>query len=314
VKHALIIPVYQNEASLPDLLDVVTTISSEMDNELTAVFVVDGSPDQSYPLLRDMLPNQSFPSKLLVLSRNFGSFAAIRAGLEAVEASDYAVMAADLQEPGELLSRFFRVLESDESDVVLGRRVAREDPFLSRITAQLFWNLYCRFIQPEMPKGGIDVFGCSRKVRDTLLSLEEGNSSLVGLLVWVGYRQQEIPYTRIERAQGKSGWTLRKKFAYMLDSAFAFSRLPLVLMFATGFFGLITSLVVGVIVFASWSSGLTPVLGYTPIMLSIFFCTSLILIGLGIVGAYVWRTFENTKRRPLSIVQTVESFPGEKSA
>jgi glycosyltransferase involved in cell wall biosynthesis len=314
LKYALIIPVYQNEASLPDLLDVVTTISNEMDNQLIAVFVVDGSPDQSYVLLREMLPNKTFPSQLLVLSRNFGSFSAIRAGLEAVEASHYAVMAADLQEPGELVSRFFNALESDESDVVLGRRIAREDPFLSKVTAQIFWNLYCRFVQPEMPKGGIDVFGCSRRVRDTLLSLDERNSSLVGLLVWVGYRQQEIPYTRIERVQGKSGWTFRKKIAYMLDSAFAFSKLPLMLMFATGFFGLVTSLVVGTIVFLSWSSGLITVSGYTPIMLSIFFCTSLILIGLGIVGAYVWRTFENTKRRPLSIVQSVESYSGEQSA
>ncbi len=314
MKYALIIPVYQNEASLPDLLDVVTTISNETDNQLIAVFVVDGSPDQSYVLLREMLPNQTFPSQLLVLSRNFGSFSAIRAGLEAVESSHYAVMAADLQEPGELVSRFFNALESDESDVVLGRRIAREDPFLSKVTAQVFWNLYCRFVQPEMPKGGIDVFGCSRKVRDTLLTLDEGNSSLVGLLVWVGYRQLEIPYTRIERVKGKSGWTFRKKVAYMLDSAFAFSKLPLMLMFATGFFGLVTSLVVGTIVFLSWSSGLITVSGYTPIMLSIFFCTSLILIGLGIVGAYVWRTFENTKRRPLSIVQLVESYSGEQSA
>jgi hypothetical protein len=151
-------------------------------------------------------------------------------------------------------------------------------------------------------------------VRNTLLTLDEGNSSLVGLLVWVGYRQLEIPYTRIGRVKGKSGWTFRKKVAYMLDSAFAFSKLPLMLLFATGFFGLVTSLVVGTIVFLSWSSGLITVSGYTPIMLSIFFCTSLILIGLGIVGAYVWRTFENTKRRPLSIVQSVESYSGEQSA
>lgn len=156
--HSLVIPVYGNEASIGELLEAIAGLSRRLSQPLEAVFVVDGSPDRSYALLRDALPRMPFPAQLLVHSRNFGAFAAIRTGLAAARGEDVAVMAADLQDPIELIERFYDVLARDEADVIIGTRVARADPFLSRVASGVFWWLYRRLVLPQIPPGGVDVF------------------------------------------------------------------------------------------------------------------------------------------------------------
>jgi glycosyltransferase involved in cell wall biosynthesis len=178
------------------------------------VFVVDGSPDDSYLRLRAGLEHAPFRAQLLLLSRNFGAFSAIRAGLAAGTGDHFAVMAADLQEPPELVVEFARRLSTGRCDVVVGQRTGRADPLLSRVSSAAFWGLYRRFVQPEVPPGGVDVlFGCTRAVRDQIVRMTELNTSLVGLLFWVGFRREAVPYARRERHAGKSGWTWEKKLA-----------------------------------------------------------------------------------------------------
>ena len=209
--YSLIVPVYGNEDSIHDLLAAVERMNVQLDGRLEAVFVVDGSPDKSAELLQALLPDQTFASRLVLLSRNFGSFAAIRAGLQHATGDVFAVMAADLQEPPELALEFFRLLGADECDVVVGTRQDRDDPLLSRLSARLFWGVYRRLVVPSMPPGGVDIFGCNRVFRDTLLACEEANSSLVALLFWLGFRRREVAYTRLPRLHGTSGWTLQAR-------------------------------------------------------------------------------------------------------
>jgi glycosyltransferase involved in cell wall biosynthesis len=305
---SVVVPVYRNEASLPELLDRLAGLPFPAGIECRAVFVVDGSPDRSAELLAARLPGWSMPATLVVLSRNFGSFAAIRAGLEAADGDYCAVMAADLQEPPELLLSFVERLESGEVDLVLGRREGRADPLSTRITASTFWWLYRRFVQPTMPVGGVDVFACNRTVRTAVLDLEESNSSLIGLLLWLGFRQETVGYARQPRADGKSSWTLAKKLRYMSDSIFSFTDLPIRMLLVIGVVGCIAVTAIGLIVLVTWALGLVDVAGYTPIMLSILFVGGLLTFGLGIVGSYVWRTYDNTKRRPLTVEQSVRQF------
>jgi len=309
-QYSLIIPVYRNEESIAELLDVVEDLNKSLHGRLEAVIVVDGSPDSSYDLLKDALPQRPFSSRLMRHSRNFGSFAAIRTGIAAATGPYFATMAADLQEPRELVASFFSSLDRDECDVALGVRAGRADPFLSRMASAAFWKLYRRWIQPEMPAGGFDAFGCNLMVRDALVRTAEANSTLVGLLIWIGFRRKEIPYNRMARIHGRSAWSLRRKLIYMFDSAYAFSAIPVTLLLGTGIAGIVGSAFVGAIEFALWLIGDREVRGYTPLILAISFSTSLILMGLGIVGGYVWRTFENTKGRPQSLVYTNETFEG----
>ena len=127
------------------------------------VFVVDGSPDRCLQILRERLPSLPLRTQLLSLSRNFGSFAAIAAGLETARGSNLAVMAADLQEPPELILQFFEVLDAGRADIVFGVRGERSDPWLSELASNLFWFLYRKLVVKDMPRGGVDIFGCTRR-------------------------------------------------------------------------------------------------------------------------------------------------------
>jgi polyisoprenyl-phosphate glycosyltransferase len=311
--YSVIVPVYRNEEFIPSLLSEFSRIHDVVAERFGLVtefvFVIDGSPDNCYALLREALPNSPFPSQLVLHTRNFGSLAAIRTGLQAGRGSYFGIMAADLQEPPELLLDFLVPLVKDTTDIVVARRQGREDPAASRISANLFWRLYRVFVNPDIPPGGVDVFACNRQVRDELLRLEESNSSLVGLLYWVGFRRQETPYARRARAFGKSAWTFRKKVTYLLDSVFAFTDLPIRLLALGGIVGLILGIGYGLTVVVLRLLDQLEQPGYAAIIVIITFFGSLNTLGLGIVGAYAWRANENAKRRPLSIVQATHAFP-----
>lgn len=304
----VVVPVYRNEGSIPDLLKAVAGQWRAARRDLEAVFVVDGSPDRCYELLRDALPSCPFPSQLILLSRNFGSFAAIRAGLEAGSGDTFGVMAADLQEPPELVPEMDRVLRAGDADVVIGVRDGRDDPLVSRLPAQLFWSLYRRFVLPQMPPGGVDIFACNRAFRDQLLQLEESHSSLVSQVFWLGFRRCTVTYRRRERQHGKSAWTLRKKLAYLMDSVFAFTDLPIRVLIRGGALATMLSLLIGIVVVVARLTGAISVPGYAATMLVIVFFGALNLLALGILGSYAWRAYENTKARPLHVVLRTHVF------
>jgi glycosyltransferase involved in cell wall biosynthesis len=300
--YSIVIPVYKNEASIPDLLQTLEGIKDKLDSALEVVFVVDGSPDRSFEHLAAQLADVRFRSKLIALSRNFGSFSAIRLGLQKAIGPYFAVMAADLQEPPDLILAFFEELAKNQTDVVVGTRISRNDPFLSRVGSQMFWFLYRKLVQPELPRGGIDVFGCNAAFQRELLKLEESHSSLVGLVIWLGFRRKTIPYQRLRRRHGRSAWTFSRRLRYLADSAFSFSDLPIKLLLWIGSVGLMISLLFSVILLWARLTGRIQVPGYSPIVLSIIFFGSINLVCLGIVGAYVWRVYENTKKRPEAVV------------
>lgn len=306
--YSLIIPIYKNEANIPPLLEAIKSIEHELDDVLEVVFVVDGSPDNSFLVLRDRLPGLFARSQLICLSRNFGAFAAIRAGLEAAEGDYFAVLAADLQEPPKLVVQMFQSLKSDECDVAIGERVKRDDPQLAKIASSLFWWLYRKIIFKEIPRGGVDIFGCNRKVRDQLAALSERNSSLVGLLFWIGFRRKLLPYERARREIGKSAWTFSKKWQYLLDSVYSFSDFPIVLLVRVGIVGLLFSFVFAAIVLVSAITNRIEVPGYAATVLVITFFGTLNLLALGVIGIYIWRTFENTKARPGFILLSREIY------
>jgi glycosyltransferase involved in cell wall biosynthesis len=305
---SLVIPVYNNEENLPRLFQELAGFAAALDDELEVVFVVDGATDRSLQRLRERLSTWHIRAQLLDLSRNFGSFAAITAGLAAAKGEQLAVIAADLQEPPELVLEFHRVLKSGEADVVLGHRTRRADPLVSRWLSESFWRLYRRFVVRDMPKGGVDVFGCTRQVRDRLVALQEANTNLVALLLWLGFRRRFIPYERRPRREGRSGWTIGRKLRYAVDSTFSFTDLPIRALLLLGCLGTVFALAAGALVFVMWALGRVPVLGYTPLMLVITFFGGLTALGLGIVGQYLWLTLQNARRRPNFIVRSTTRY------
>lgn len=310
---SLVVPVYRNEGSIAELLEAIRGIRQRLGDGFEAVFVVDGSPDQSHALLRALLPEAGFQAKLIALSRNFGAFSAIRVGLERAEGEVVAVMAADLQEPPELVVQFAEALARGDADVAFGVRQGRSDPWASKLASNAFWAVYRRFVMPDIPRGGVDVFAVSRRFRANLLRMGESNTSLLAQLFWLGGRRIFVPYERRERRHGRSAWTLSKKLKYLGDSLFAFTDLPVRLLIMAGLLGMATSLGLGAVVLAAKLTGLVDVPGYTPLILSVLFFGALNSLGLGVVGSYAWRGFENTKARPLAVVQSEEAFQGVES-
>lgn len=309
-RYSVVVPVYGNEQTIPELIDECGRLAVELDGRLEVVFVVDGSPDGSLILLRRLLADsKSFTAQLIALSRNFGSFSAIRAGIAAAEGELIAIMAADLQEPISLIQDFFRALASGRYDIAVGTRISRSDPMASMVTSRAFWGLFRRMGQPDIPRGGADVFACTRQVASQLIRLDESHTSLIGLLYWVGFRRCEIPYERRPRPVGKTAWRFRRKLRYLLDSLFSFTDIPIMAITAIGMIGVIVSAGVAIAVLVAWLTSGIAVAGYTPIMLAIVFTASSVLVSLGVIGSYVWRTYENTKGRPGAIAMTHERFP-----
>jgi glycosyltransferase involved in cell wall biosynthesis len=308
-RYSLVVPVYRNEGSIASLVGVVAALHGQLQQRLEVIFVVDGSPDASYTRLCGLLPDAGVPAKVIVLSRNFGSFAAIREGLLHASGDYAAVMAADLQEPPELVTRFFHELDTGEVDVVFGQRESRDDPWASKLASGAFWWIYRRFVQTDVPPGGVDVFAVNRRFLDRLVAFEEANGSLLGLLFWMGGRRRFVSYARRERQHGKSAWTLRKKFTYLLDSVFAFTDAPIRVLLGIGLSGLVVSGLLGAVVLVAKLGGVVAVPGYAGTMLAVLFFGGLNALGLGLVGNYAWRAYENTKRRPLSIPMLIEDFP-----
>ncbi len=308
---SLVIPVYKNEANLDRLLAEMVRLCERMSNDLEVVFVVDGSPDRCYEILSAQLPQLPIRSQLILLSRNFGSYAAIAAGLEKAQGEFFAVMAADLQEPPELAEQFFRILAEDQADVVFGTRESRSDPFLSELASRAFWAIFRRFVIRDMPRGGVDIFGCNRLVRDRLLQFRENNTNVIALLFWMGYRRAYIGYDRRVRTEGKSAWTFGKKFRYSVNSIFNFTDLPIQLLLYSGSVALLIACITSAVVLVSKLLGHISVPGYTAIVLAILFFGAFTSLGLGIVGQYLWLTLQNTRSRPNYIVHKAGTFESE---
>ncbi|BDQ38460.1 glycosyl transferase [Pseudodesulfovibrio nedwellii] len=304
ISHSLVIPVYGNEENIPHLVLALQKMARAYGESFEVVFVIDGSPDNSLNRILELA--DGFNYKTVSHSRNFGSFVAIRTGIEHAEGKYIAVMAADLQEPPHLIEDFFKILEADEADLVFGRRIDRNDPILKKLLSNVYWWFYKKVIEPDLPKGGVDIFACTEEIKKSLLKIEEPNSSLIAQLFWLGYRREFVSYVRQERQHGTSAWGLGKRIRYMIDSVFSYTDLPIMLVLWLGLGSLTVTTTVGIVTIVAKFAGLIAVQGYTAIVLLILFLGSLIITIQGVIGCYLWRTFENTKKRPISLVRSVE--------
>jgi glycosyltransferase involved in cell wall biosynthesis len=307
---SVIVPLYKSELNLPRLFSELIRIAGLSPIQVELVFVDDGSPDASGRIVEQTLPTLPVPARLIRLTRNFGAFAAIAAGLKHGTGNYFGVIAADLQEPPEILLEFLKKLVDGSTDVVFGVRAKRADPFFSRLSSNLFWGLYRRLVNPEIPQGGVDVFGCNRKVRDQICAMKEVETSLVGLLFWIGYRRGFVPYERRERQEGKSAWTFSKKLHYLINSVFNFTDLPIRILLVAGMIGIGSALVGAMIVILARLMGSIQVPGYSAIVVVVSFFGGLTAAGLGIVGQYLWLCLQNARSRPAYIVDTELLHPG----
>ena len=302
MKVSIVIPVYYNEDNLKPLYeDLKKKFIDEIEYEYEIVMVNDGSLDRSYQVMKE-LAAQDKNIKIVSLSRNFGSHAAILCGLEKCTGDCAVVKAADLQEPTELLIEMVESWKKG-NNVVLAVRQDREESLGTKFFANTYYWLVRKAALANMPEGGFDVYLLDRKVINVLLSLDERNSALTGQILWSGFKTEQIPYVRLEREIGTSKWTLKKKIRLVTDTLFSFSTLPISLVTGIGTVSFIGALVWGLVVLIFKLMGLIQVSGWTTLFIFNLFSFGIIMVTLGILGGYLWRTFDASRNRPPYIVE-----------
>ena len=302
MKVSIVIPVYYNEDNLKPLYeDLRKKFIDAIEYEYEIVMVNDGSQDRSYQVMQE-LAAQDKNIKIVSLSRNFGSHAAILCGLEKCTGDCAVVKAADLQEPTELLIEMIESWKKG-NNVVLAVRQDREESLGTKFFANTYYWLVRKAALANMPEGGFDVYLLDRKVINVLLSLDERNSALTGQILWSGFKTEQIPYVRLEREIGTSKWTLKKKVRLVTDTLFSFSTLPISLVTGIGTASFIGALVWGIVVLIFKLMGLIQVSGWTTLFIFNLFSLGIIMVTLGILGGYLWRTFDASRNRPTYIVE-----------
>lgn len=311
MKISIVIPVYYNQDNLIPLYeDIKNKIINVIDYDYELVMVNDGSQDQSYHLMQQLANNDSH-IKIVSLSRNFGSHAAILCGLEKCTGDCAVVKAADLQEPTELVLEMVERWKQGKN-VVLAVREGREESKSQTAFANLYYWLVRRTSLPTMPKGGFDVYLLDQKVIQVLLALDERNSALTGQILWSGFKTDIVYYTRLAREIGTSRWTLRKKIRLVMDTLFSFSTLPITLVESIGMLSFAGALVWAVVVLICKLSGIIEVSGWTTLFIFNLFSFGIIMLTLGILGEYLWRTFDASRNRPPYIIEDYEEKENDK--
>lgn len=301
---SIVIPVYHNAASLPDLHKKFGELSERNpDDSFEFVFVDDGSQDNSFEVLQG-LAQQDERVRVLKLSRNFGSNQAIMAGLSQTRGEVVAAIAADLQDPPELIHDMLANWREGRK-VVLAAREGRDDPGLTSLMADTFYSLFRRYAIKTMPRRGFDFFLIDRQVCDLINNIQENNVYLMGLILWLGFDPHVIYYHRQarEKRYGRSMWTFAKKLKYFIDSFVAFSYLPVR---AASLLG-ITLSIIGVlyalfIVFARIFLGIQAE-GWASLMVVLLVVSGTQMMMIGILGEYLWRNLDETRKRPRFIIE-----------
>jgi dolichol-phosphate mannosyltransferase len=303
---SIVVPVFNNASSLPDLLERFQVLAAENGpDEFEFVFVDDGSADNSFSVLETLFQKEP-RLRVVKLSRNFGSNAAILAGLSQAQGEAVAAIAADLQDPPELITAMLAEWRLGQK-VILAARQSRDDEFLTTLLADTFYALFRRFAIQTMPKHGFDFFLIDRQVCDLVNGIQENNAYLMGLILWLGFTPKVLYYHRQarEKRYGRSMWTFAKKVKYFVDSFVAFSYFPVraasVLGLSLSFAGLMYALLVIILRLAfsfeptGWSSLMTVLLIVSGVQMSM----------IGILGEYMWRNLDETRRRPRFIIESI---------
>lgn len=304
---SIVVPVYFNAESLAPLMLRFVNVEQELmrrhDVRLQLVFVDDGSKDASREVLASIKRAQPAVT-VVALTRNFGAVHAVRAGLRFVEGEAFAVFAADLQDPPELLFELVPLWLARHR-FCIAVRTTRNDPWLSRTYSWLYYRLLRRLVVPGYPATGFDVALMDASL---LPPMRDSSKSTFGPLLayWLGVTPAVVQYARPARQSGRSRWTFRKKWNAFLDVMLGFSVTPIRLISAVGALVSVVSFLYGAVVVIGAVLGANQVSGFPTLAALITFLLGLIILMLGVIGEYLWRIFDEINRRPETVIDYVD--------
>ena len=300
----IVVPVFNESDGLDQFYRRMKKVMESLKSvDCELIFVEDGSKDDSYKKIVEFA--RSDPKiKVIKFSRNFGHQVAITAGMDQAKGDAVMVIDADLQDPPEVIGMFVKRWE-EGNDVVYGIREKRPgESWLKLLTARVFYRVLKRLVGIEIPVDAGDFRLISRRVVEQLKELKEKDRFVRGLVSWVGFRQTGVSYSREARFAGETKYPYRKMIKFALDGITSFSSLPLKLASWLGYLTSIFAFLYGGSVFIQKAMGLT-VQGWATIMVGMLFLGGVQLICLGIIGEYIGRIFNESKQRPLYIIDEI---------
>ena len=304
---SIIIPCYNEEKTVETIYVAITdTMDMLPQYDYEILFVNDGSKDNTLNKLTG-LSEMDVHVKYYSFSRNFGKEAAIYAGLNNARGDYVVIMDADMQDPPALLPEMISTLESGEYDSVATRRVSRKgEPMVRSFCARCFYKLIRRISDADIVDGARDFRMMTRDMVNSVLALSEYNRFSKGIFGWVGYRTKWLEYENIERSAGETKWSFWKLFLYALDGIVAFSTAPLVIASVMGMvFCLVAFVAIIFIIVRTLIFG-DPTSGWPSMVCIIIFIAGIQLLCMGILGQYMAKTYLETKKRPLYLVEETE--------
>lgn len=306
-KLTMVVPAYNEEEALPIFYAEALQVEKELPGvEIEYLFIDDGSSDGTLEVLRD-LHKKDARVRYVSFSRNFGKEAAIYAGLQNAAGDYVAILDADLQDPPALLPEMLQAIEEEGYDCVGSRRVTRKgEPPIRSFFARMFYHIMKKISNADIVDGARDFQLMNRKVVKAILSMGEYNRFSKGIFGWVGFRKKWLEYENIERSAGETKWSFWKLFLYALDGIVAFSTAPLVIASVMGMvFCLVAFVAIIFIIVRTLIFG-DPTSGWPSMVCIIIFIAGIQLLCMGILGQYMAKTYLETKKRPLYLVEETE--------
>ena len=299
---SVVVPAFNEEEVLPEFHNRISGVLESISMDAEIVYVNDGSTDATLDILED-LRKKDDRLAIISLSRNFGKEVAMSAGLDHAKGNAVIVIDADLQDPPELIPQLLQHW-MDGYDVVYAKRISRSgENFLKKTTAYSFYRIIQRVSRIKIPEDTGDFRLLSRRAVDSLKKLPEHHRFMKGLFAWIGYSQKAVPYHRDPRYAGQTNWNYWRLWNLAVEGITSFSIAPIKISTYFGLFVALCTFMYAIFVFFKALFYGDPVRGYPSLMLAILFLGGIQLIAIGMIGEYIGRIFNETKRRPLYLIQ-----------
>ena len=297
---SIVSPVYRAEKILPILVSEINLVMERIGEDYEIILVDDRSPDNSWEVMK-VLSNQNPKIKSIRLSRNFGQHSAIFAGLTRAKGDWVVVMDCDMQDqPKEIAKLYKKALEG--YDIVLGQRENRKDKFLKKLTSRLFYKVF-NYLSGANFDNNVANFGIyHQKTIKSILDMKDYVKFFSLFINWIGFKSISIPIEHGEREEGKSTYSVGRLFKQAFNVIISFSDKPLRLFINFGLSISVLSFIVGIYYLYLALTGKIAQPGFSSLILSIWFLSGIIISGIGIVGVYLGKTFDQAKGRPTFII------------
>ena len=309
VDVSIVVPVYFNGKSLNILFDRIrkNVIEKNINRLFEIIFIDDGSKDKSLEVLLNLKRTNQENVKIVKFTRNFGQSSAVTAGLRVAKGKFIISIDADLQDPPELMHEMIESHYNENFEIAVGIRQVRKETLYRRAGSSLWYKILRKLTFPEFPEKGFNYWGISEKVKDMILEdVRNGTQLSNALIVWTGFPIKNLPYTRQGREHGKSRFGLLKKIQLMFDTLVSFSFFPIRMMTVLGliisFFGFAYA---ALIFFSKIMGNPFPYPGWVPMMILILVLSGFQMLMIGIIGEYLWRTFDVARKRSIYVIEKI---------